>query len=86
MQLESLTVQTGIGGSPFNLDPIQYSWIEHSWWTNIWLVIRRYNIQIIGQANILELWAENERFIMKDMREVYNMTHHKPSLQNINRV
>ena len=77
VQLESLAVQTGIGGPPFDLDPMKYSWMEQSWWTNTLLAIRRYNIQIIGHINTLELWAENDRFIMEDMREIYNTTYNK---------
>ena len=86
VQLESLAVQTGIGGSPFGLDPTKYSWMEHSWWTNTLAAIRRYNIQIIGQAQTLELWAENDGFIMEDVRAVYNTAHDKSSLRSIIRV
>ena len=74
VQLESLTVQTGIGGSPFDLDPTKYRWMEHSWWTNTLAAMRRYSIKIRGQTQTLELWAENDRFIMDDIQAIYNTT------------
>ena len=80
VQLESLAVQTGIGGSPFDLDPKKYSWMEHSWWTNTLAAMRRYSINVCGQIQTLELWAENDGFIMEDIRAIYNTTHDKSSL------
>ena len=31
VQLESRTVQTGVGGSPFDLDLVELPWMENSW-------------------------------------------------------
>ena len=86
VQLESLLVQTGIGGSPFNLDLAKYKWMEHSWWTNMFAPMRRYGIKLCGQTKTLELWAENDFFIMDDIQAVYNTTQDKSSLQSINHV
>ena len=86
VQLESLAIQTGIGGLPFDLDPKKYSWMEHSWWTNTLTALRRYNVNIRGQVPTLNLWADNDGFIMEDIRSTYNTKHDKTSLRSINRV
>ena len=86
VQLESLTLQTGVGGSPFDLDPTKYKWMKHSWWTNTLTSMRKYNITIIGQVQMLNLWAENDSFLMEDMQRIYNTTRDRATLQSINRV
>ena len=48
------------------IDPMKYTWMEHSWWTNTLTSIQRYNIKIIGQVQMLNLWVENDSFIMEN--------------------
>ena len=47
--------------------------------------IRKYDIRIVGMANELIQWANNERFIMEDMIVTLGNTVGKTTLQSINR-
>ena len=85
-ELEALTIQAGLGGSPFSINPLQTPWIEHCWWANTLEATYRYNIHIRGHTQPLQKWTVNDSFLMDDFRAQYDPTIYKKFLQSINRV
>ena len=84
--LEAITLQVGLGGSPFNLNPEIIPWIEHSWWTHTLAAAHQYNICINGHANELKKWTKNDSFLMDDFSKKYDPGKYGKFLQSINRV
>ena len=84
--LEALQLQSGLGGSPFNIDPNRCPWMEHCWWSNTLTAMHQYNVQIKGITKELQKWTTNDSFLMEDFLDYYDPRTNKNFLQSINRV
>jgi len=62
---ESLSIESGWGGDPFQIDFDQVTWTMTTWLTETIRVFKRYNLTIQHGLQAPHIWREEDKFLMQ---------------------